>query len=149
LFLVVCCVGAVPATTGISRRAALFRLPPRCPWWGVSLYWCSNLALLRRSPLPTPLVQCPSRIPGWCGVALRPADGRCRGLSVVVSHDGPLSSSWTGENWPSVEPDGRFTESGKGLMYCTQISPRSVSRLRLWAGRNLPCVLSTTPNPEK
>jgi len=130
LFFVVCCVRAVPATTGASRRAALFRLSPRSPWWGVSLYRCSNLALPRRSLLPTPWVQCPSRVPAWCGVTLRLADGCCRELSAVVSHNGPLSSSWTGWNWPSAEPDGRFTDSGKGLLYCTQISPRRVSRLR-------------------
>jgi len=83
------------------------------------------------------------------GVVLRPPHGRCRGLSVVVSHDGPPSSSWTEWNWPSVEPDGKFTDSVKGLVHCTQSSPRSVSRLRLWADRILPCVLSTTPDPER
>jgi len=41
------------------------------------LYRCSHLALLRRSPLPIPLAQCPSRIPAWYGVALRPGDGHC------------------------------------------------------------------------
>jgi len=74
-FLVVCCVRAVPATSGTSRRAALFRLPSWSPWWGVSLCWCSNLALPRCSPLPTPLAQCPSRVPAWFGVVFRPSDG--------------------------------------------------------------------------
>jgi len=47
-----------------------------------------------------------------------------------------------------MEPDGRFTASGKGLTHRTKISPRLVSRLRLRAVWILVCVLSTTPNLE-
>ena len=138
-----------PATAGTSRRTAPFRLPSRFPAWSSSLFWCSNPAWSRRSWLPTPRTQCSSRTSVWCGAALRPVDGLCWGLFAVVSCGGPLSSSGTGWNWPSTEPDGKFTDSGKGLTYCTQISPRCNSRLRLLAGRILPCVFSTTPNPEE
>jgi len=43
-FLEVCCARTVLATSGTSRRVAVFRLPSWPSWWGISPYWCSNLA---------------------------------------------------------------------------------------------------------
>jgi len=77
-----------------------------------------------------------------------PLGGLCWEPSVASPSDGPVCSSWTEWKRPSTDPDGSSTASEKGLTHCTKISPRSVSRLRLWASWILVCALSTTPNPE-
>jgi len=95
-------------------------------------------------PISTVSVTRPSVV--WGG--LPPFRRGCQGLSVVVSHDGLLSSSWTEWKRPSMGPDGSFTVSEKGLACCTVISSRSVSRLGLWPSWILVCALLSTPSPE-